>query len=99
LAIPPVYVMLSSALLTGAIASTKGTGLIDAYPHTFPDALETAAMWIALTWGARLGLAWFRQPRLIGVKDAFIEGHNIFLKVVIPLLAGAFLFRAVFGIG
>jgi len=94
--LPPVYVMFSSALLTGAISATKGAGLGESFPHSIPDALDAAGVWVALSWGAKLGLAWFHRPRQKYVKEAFIEGHAIFFKVVMPLLAAAFLFRVAF---
>jgi len=97
--IPSVYMMLSTALLTGAIAATKGGNLAGAYPNTIPDALEVAAMWVALSWGAKLGIAWFHKPRLKNAKEAFMEGNMVFLKVVLPLLAAALTFRIVFGTG
>ena len=97
--IPSVYMMFSTALLTGAISATKGEALIAAYPHSVPDVLEVCAMWVALSWGAKLGIGWFHKPRLKSVKEAFIEGNMIFIKLVLPLLAAAFLWRIMFGIG
>jgi len=97
--IPSVYMMLSTALLTGAIAATKGGNLSGAYPNTFPDFFEAAAMWLALSFGAKLGIAWFRKPRFKNVREAFLEGNMVFLKLVLPLLGAALIFRVIFGSG
>jgi len=97
-AIPPVYMMLSNALLTGAVTAHESESVLMAFPRMPAEIFEFLALWITLAWGAKLGLAWFHGPRMKNLRDSFLEGNAIFMKTVVPLLALALFFRIVMGL-
>lgn len=95
-AIPTVYTSLSGGLMAGAIAVAREGSFASAFPHTFPDVMETFALCIAAAWGAKLGFAWFKTPKLAHIKQAFNEGNFIFIKTVLPLLVASLVWRLLF---
>lgn len=84
--IPPVYLMLSEGIFQGVIAAREGHPWWQAFPTTVPDIIEFCATCITMSWGMKIGLSWFRPPRLLRLRTAFIECHRIFFRIALILL-------------